>query len=118
VLESKATILVDPLCFLAVVNLFGSTSETTAGWVALIFVLAALTDWLDGYLARKWVRTSNPVADQGYYDSANTIALENTIFRVNIRVTGINIELLILFDLYASLPVVFLFGSTSETTAG
>ena len=37
---------------------------------ALLFVLAAFTDWLDGYLARKWDQTSpfgaflDPVADK------------------------------------------------------
>jgi CDP-diacylglycerol---glycerol-3-phosphate 3-phosphatidyltransferase len=42
-----------------------------AGWVsAVIFALAAITDWLDGYLARKWQQESSfgafldPVADK------------------------------------------------------
>ena len=42
-----------------------------AGWISAgIFALAAVTDWLDGYLARKWQQTSDfgafldPVADK------------------------------------------------------
>ena len=39
-------------------------------WATIVFVVAALTDWLDGYLARKWQQTSpfgafiDPVADK------------------------------------------------------
>jgi len=39
-------------------------------WATVIFVIAAVTDWLDGYLARKWQQTSafgafiDPVADK------------------------------------------------------
>jgi len=29
-------------------------SKQTSFWAALVFSLAAITDWLDGYLARKW----------------------------------------------------------------
>ncbi len=29
-------------------------SKETSFWAALVFSLAAITDWLDGYLARKW----------------------------------------------------------------
>ena len=43
----------------------------TVNWLgALIFSIAAITDWLDGYLARKWNQTSkfgaflDPVADK------------------------------------------------------
>ena len=43
----------------------------TVNWLAaLIFMIAAITDWLDGYLARKWNQTSSfgafldPVADK------------------------------------------------------
>ncbi len=39
-------------------------------WACVLFVLAAITDWLDGYLARRWNQTSkfgaflDPVADK------------------------------------------------------
>lgn len=39
-------------------------------WATVVFVIASLTDWLDGYLARKWDQTSpfgafvDPVADK------------------------------------------------------
>lgn len=39
-------------------------------WAAIIFVIASITDWFDGYLARKWRQTTrfgaflDPVADK------------------------------------------------------
>ena len=44
--------------------------ENTYLWAAFLFGAAALTDWLDGYLARKWGQTTpfgaflDPVADK------------------------------------------------------
>ncbi len=44
--------------------------ESATVWATVIFVVAAITDWLDGYLARKWDQTSpfgafiDPVADK------------------------------------------------------
>ncbi len=44
--------------------------ESAPAWATGIFVVAAVTDWLDGYLARKWEQTSpfgafiDPVADK------------------------------------------------------
>jgi len=44
--------------------------ESAAAWATGIFVVAAVTDWLDGYLARRWDQTSpfgafiDPVADK------------------------------------------------------
>lgn len=40
---------------------FGSTSPDAITWALLLFAAAALTDWLDGYLARKW----NVISDFG-----------------------------------------------------
>ena len=46
-------------------------TQEQANWLsAIIFTVAAITDWLDGYLARKWQQTSSfgafldPVADK------------------------------------------------------
>ena len=44
--------------------------DTTYLWAAMLFGAAALTDWLDGFLARKWGQTTpfgaflDPVADK------------------------------------------------------
>lgn len=52
------------------VGLYILPNEPAYLWATVIFVVAALTDWLDGYLARKWQQTSpfgafiDPVADK------------------------------------------------------
>ena len=68
-LPTKLTILRIPLTFLLMGLLF------MPGWHAkaaalVCFILASLTDWLDGYLARRWHQTSpmgallDPIADK------------------------------------------------------
>ena len=52
------------------VILFLLPHESATVWATMVFVIAAVTDWLDGYLARKWNQTSpfgafiDPVADK------------------------------------------------------
>lgn len=41
-------------CVPVVVVLLLSDSRQMGFWAALIFSIASITDWLDGYLARKW----------------------------------------------------------------
>lgn len=56
------------ICFFMEGRLHGS--ETARWWALGIFVIASLTDWLDGYLARAWQQTStigrmlDPIADK------------------------------------------------------
>jgi CDP-diacylglycerol--glycerol-3-phosphate 3-phosphatidyltransferase/cardiolipin synthase len=58
-----------------------STAERDL-WATVLFVGAALTDWLDGYLARKWNQTSafgaflDPVADKLMVSAALLVLLE------------------------------------------
>lgn len=60
-----AAIVVVVMCYLSAP--FWNTWHVTAG---LLLILASITDWLDGYLARKWQVTSSfgafldPVADK------------------------------------------------------
>ena len=60
-----------PLLILAFVpGVLPWDTETRNQLSAWLFIIAAVTDWLDGYLARKWNQTSNfgafldPVADK------------------------------------------------------
>lgn len=55
------------ICFASFLPMEAGTRNQLAAW---LFIIAAITDWLDGYLARKWNQTSNfgafldPVADK------------------------------------------------------
>jgi len=52
------------------VALFFLPNTSAPLWATIVFVVASVTDWLDGYIARKWDQTSpfgafiDPVADK------------------------------------------------------
>lgn len=52
------------------VGIFFLPNASAPLWATVVFVIAAVTDWLDGYIARKWDQTSpfgafiDPVADK------------------------------------------------------
>jgi CDP-diacylglycerol--glycerol-3-phosphate 3-phosphatidyltransferase len=52
------------------IGLYFLPHDSAAVWATLVFAVASLTDWLDGYIARKWNQTSpfgafiDPVADK------------------------------------------------------
>lgn len=58
--------------------------ETASVWATIVFAIASLTDWLDGYLARKWNQTSpfgafiDPVADKLIVSIALLLVLYKT----------------------------------------
>ena len=65
-----ARILAIPLLVAIFYLPIGLSEEERNLWSTVVFVLAALTDWVDGWLARKWNQTSgfgaflDPVADK------------------------------------------------------
>ncbi|MBE0440349.1 MAG: CDP-diacylglycerol--glycerol-3-phosphate 3-phosphatidyltransferase [Gammaproteobacteria bacterium] len=52
------------------IGLYFLPYQSATTWATIVFAVASLTDWLDGYLARKWDQTSpfgafiDPVADK------------------------------------------------------
>ncbi|PHS69289.1 MAG: CDP-diacylglycerol--glycerol-3-phosphate 3-phosphatidyltransferase [Methylophaga sp.] len=65
-------------------GLFFLPYESAPLWATIVFVIASATDWLDGYLARKWNQTSpfgafiDPVADKLLVTVALVLVLYKT----------------------------------------
>lgn len=83
-----------PLLFLVFVpGILALEPETRNHAAAWLFVIAAVTDWLDGYLARRWNQTSNfgafldPVADKLIVSTALILLVADG--RVSVLVTVI-----------------------------
>ena len=79
--------------------------KSAPAWATAIFVVAAITDWLDGYLARKWDQASafgafiDPVADKLIV----AVALVLILFKTN--------------EWYILLPVVIIIGREITVSA-